>query len=120
MKNKLINFSISTIIVFISGLIVTLIISLLSNFNIINIKTNDILMICLSLILFFVFGFIYGFKEKKRGLINGLLLSILYKAFLFILKKLNPTFEYSSIYITIARVSLIVLGSVVGVNINRD
>ena len=113
MKNKLINFSISTIIVFISGLIVTLIISLLSNFNIINIKTNDILMICLSLIL-------YGFKEKKRGLINGLLLSLLYIAFLFFLKKLNPTFEYSSIYITIARVSLIVLGSVVGVNINRD
>ena len=72
MKNKLVNFSISTLIVFISGLVVTLV------------------------------------------------LSLLYISFLFFLKKLKPTFEYSSIYITIARVSLIVLGSVVGVNINRD
>ncbi len=119
MKNKLINFSISTLIVFISGLIFTLILSILSNFNLINFKTNDILLICLSFILFFLFGFIFGFKEKKRGLLNGLLLSLLYIGFLFFLKKFNQNFEYSSIYITIARCSLIVLGSVVGVNINR-
>ena len=120
MKNKLVNFSISTLIVFISGLVVTLVLSLLSNFNVINIRTNDLIMIIMSLVLFFLFGFIYGLKEKKRGLINGLFLSILYIGFVFFLKKINPTFEYSSIYITIARISLIVLGCVVGVNINRE
>ena len=120
MKNKLINFSITTLIIFILGLISSLIISLLFSFSLINSKTNDIIMICISMVLFFLFGLIFGFKEKKRGLLNGLLLTILYILFLFTFKLLNPSFTYSSIYITLSRCSLIILGSVVGVNINHE
>ena len=120
MKNKLINFSITTLIIFILSLVFSFIITLLSSFSLINIKTNDILIIIISMILFFLFGLIFGIKEKKRGLLNGLILVLLYLGFMFSFKLLNPTFTYSSIYITLARCSLLILGSVIGVNINHD
>ena len=121
MKNKLINFSITTIFVSILGMISTIIVSLLTSFNVLPININDIVMIALSMILFFLFGLIFGIKEKRRGLINGLFLTILYLGFMFSFKALNPSFEYSSWYINLARCSLIILGSLIGVNItNRD
>ena len=113
MKNKIINLSITTIIIFILGIILTLITSLLTNFNIINSKTND-------LILIFVYGFIFGLKEKKRGLLNGLLLSLLYLIISYTFKLINPSLNYSSIYILIGRISLLILGNVIGVNISRE
>ena len=120
MKNKLINFSISTTIVFILGIILSLVVSLLSYFNVISLQLNDYLIIGISFLLFFLFGLIYGSKERKRGLLNGLLLTIFYLGFMFLFKMTNPSYTYSSWYITLARCSLIILGSVIGVNINHD
>ena len=120
MKNKIINLSITTIIIFILGIILTLITSLLTNFNIINSKTNDLILIFISLILFFVYGFIFGLKEKKRGILNGLLLSLLYLIISYTFKLINPSLNYSSIYILIGRISLLILGNVIGVNISRE
>lgn len=119
MKNKLINFSITTLIVSILGMLLTLITSLLCTFNVINITVNDYILIGISLIMFFLFGFIYGIKEKRKGLLNGLLLIIIYLGFMFTFKALNPSFTYSSWYITLSRCSLILLGSLFGVNISN-
>ena len=119
MKNKLINFSITTIVISILGVILTLIISLLSSLNIINNQINDIIMISLSLVLFFLYGFIFGLKEKKRGLINGLLIVVIYLIFNYTFKLIYPQISHSSWYIVLARCSLIVLGTLIGVNSNH-
>lgn len=121
MKNKLFNFSITTILVTILGMTLTVIVSLLTTFNLIPVNVNDIVMIALSMILFFLYGLIFGIKEKRRGLINGLLIVFLYLGFMFTFKALNKNFEYSSWYIILAKCCLIILGSLIGVNIsNRD
>lgn len=119
MKHKLINFSISTLIVFILGTLLTFVFSLLASLNVYSMNVNDNIMIGVSMLLFFLFGFIFGIKEKRRGILNGIFLSILYLGFLFLFKSINPDYQYSNWYIIASRCSLIILGSIIGVNVNR-
>jgi putative membrane protein (TIGR04086 family) len=120
MKNKLINLSITTIVVIILSIFLSFIVSLFSYFNIITIKTNDLIMIFLSFIIFFLYGLIIGYKIKKRGFLNGLLLVLFYLSLTFIIRFTNKDVHLSSWYILLARCSLLILGSIIGVNINHD
>lgn len=117
MKRKFTNFSLTFISIIILGVIITLVVSLLSSLHVINIQTNDNLLLGLSLLLFFLLGLIYGFVEKKKGLLNGLIIVLIYLALTYSLKLFNKEYEISSIYIIMTRCLLIIIGCIIGVNI---
>ena len=117
MKRKLTNISISFILVIILGVILSLVISLLSALNVISITLNDNLLLGVSLFLFFLLGLFFGLQEKKKGLFNGLLITVIYLIIIYSLKLLSKEYEISSIYIIITRSLLIVIGCIVGVNL---
>ena len=119
MKRKFTNISLSFISVIILGVILSLTISLLSSLQVISITVNDNLLLALSLVLFFVMGLIFGLVEKKKGLLNGLLLTCIYLIIIYSIKLINKSYEFSSIYIVLTRSLLIIIGCIIGVNIKR-
>ena len=119
MKRKFANISLSFISVIILGVILSLTISLLSSLQVISITVNDNLLLALSLVLFFVMGLIFGLVEKKKGLLNGLLLTCIYLIVIYSIKLINKNYEISSIYIVLTRSLLIIIGCIIGVNIKR-
>ena len=119
MKRKFANISLSFISVIILGVILSLTISLLSSLQVISITVNDNLLLALSLVLFFVMGLIFGLVEKKKGLLNGLLLTCIYLIIIDSIKLINKSYEFSSIYIVLTRSLLIIIGCIIGVNIKR-
>lgn len=119
MKHKLINFSISLLSVIILGFLLILVITLLSNASIINHDMNDNIILVISFVLFFAFGFIFAFKEKKRGLLNGLLLVILYLIIAYSFLSLRKEeIDLSKNLIIVGRSLLLLSGSVLGVNLS--
>lgn len=119
MKRKFANISLSFISVIILGVILSLTISLLSSLQVISITVNDNLLLALSLVLFFIMGLIFGLVEKKKGLLNGLLLTCIYLIIIYSIKLINKNYEFSSIYIVLTRSLLIIIGCIIGVNIKR-
>ena len=117
MKRKFANISLSFISVIILGVILSLTISLLSSLQVISITVNDNLLLALSLVLFFVMGLIFGLVEKKKGLLNGLLLTCIYLIVIYSIKLINKDYQISSIYIVLTRSLLIIIGCIIGVNI---
>ncbi len=117
MKRKFTNISLSFIFVIILGVILTLTISLLSSFHVISINVNDNLLLALSLALFFLLGLIFGLVEKKKGLLNGLLLTLIYLVIVYSYKLIDKDFQFSSVYIIVSRCLLIVVGCIIGVNL---
>ncbi|MDD7736130.1 MAG: TIGR04086 family membrane protein [Bacilli bacterium] len=117
MKRKFTNLSLTFISVIILGVIFSLTISLLSSLQVISITLNDNLLLALSLVLFFIMGLIYGLIEKKKGLLNGLLLTCIYLIVIYSIKLINKDYQISSIYIVLTRSLLIIIGCIIGVNI---
>ena len=101
------------------------IVTLLSRNNIINQQVNDNIVLVISFILFFAFGFFFAFKEKKRGFLNGLLLVLLYLILAYgYLRISNQEVTFSKTMTIVGRSLLLLSGSVLGVNLasrnNRD
>lgn len=117
MKQKLTNISLTFLTIIILGVVFSLIVSLLSTLKIISIQLNDNLLLGLSLGLFFMLGLIFGLIEKKKGLLNGLLLTMIYLILIYTLNLINKDYKISSIYIILSRSLLIIVGCILGVNI---
>lgn len=115
MKKILFNFSMSAFICILLGIIVSLILALLKTNHAISGNAIGICVTTLSILLFFLFGFIFSLKQKKRGLINGLALILFYLALYFIFASLDLT--DTPVYLTVSRNAAILLGSLFGVNI---
>ncbi len=74
-----------------------------------------------SFIIFFLFGLIFGKKTKTKGLINGLVLALIYGLFLLVYYLLeSKEWTVHTTIVNIARALLIVSGSVIGVNLNKN
>lgn len=116
MKKSIFNFSMSLIITILLGIIISLILAILKKNNIINSNICEICIISLSIIVFFILGFIFSFKQKKRGLLNGLVLIALYFIIYFIVNSLME--NTTPIYLTICRPVAIMFGSLFGVNLS--
>lgn len=116
MKKSLFNFSISLISTLLLGIIISLILAILKNNNWISGNAINICTTSLSIIAFFIFGFIFSFKQKKGGLLNSLLLTIIYLIVYFITKSLNDV--STPVYLVISRIVAIILGSIFGVNLS--
>lgn len=119
MKTKLINYSICLFTTFIIGLIATLIVSLLTSLQVINNETSKNIMVGISFFLSMLLGFLIGYKEKRRGLLNGLLLSIIYLSIFFVMKTINANNMSTNAFIIIGRISLLIFGCILGVNLKH-
>lgn len=78
MKNTLLNFSISAITVFILSFLGLLLFTYLCDSGIISLSLSTTIIVVFSYVMFFLFGFIFGLKEKKYRLSKTLLFAIVY------------------------------------------
>lgn len=117
MKKTIATISMSFFALLFFGLIFSLILSLLSYKDVITVQSGEWIMYISSLISFFALGFYSGFKTKKRGLLIGITLSLIYVIFALILRffGLTSTGLLSRLMI-IARIVILNVSAVLGVN----
>lgn len=117
MKTTLKSYTLSLIFILFSTFIFSLILTILKRNDLINLTTSNVTSSILSLLLFFIGAIILGVKIKKKGLINGIILSIIYISINLIIG-----FNFSNfIYIVkfIGKIILIILGTIIGVNLRK-
>lgn len=99
-------------------LILNLFTTILSYFNIINTNIPRIIIFIITILLS---GIYLGINNKKKGLLNGIKLSIIYILISIILILILPNLEFSLkivlYYLFIILLSII--GSILGVNIKK-
>lgn len=117
MKKTIATISMSFFALLFFGLIFSLILSLLSYKDVITVQSGEWIMYISSLIGFFALGFYSGFKTKKRGLLIGITLSLIYVLFALILRffALTSTGLLSRLML-IARIVILNVSAVLGVN----
>ena len=117
MKKTIATISMSFFALLFFGLIFSLILSLLSYKDVITVQSGEWIMYISSLIGFFVLGFYSGFKTKKRGLLIGISLSLIYVIFALILRFFGLTSTgLLSRLMLIARIVILNVSAVLGVN----
>lgn len=120
MKKYFTNISVSILLLFILSLVFALIFTLLSHNGVISTSLNETLIMITSFITFFLFGLLFGKKSQKKGLLNGIVLAGIYGLVLLMYYLLeNKTWDLNTAIINISRMLLIVIGSVIGVNLNK-
>ncbi len=117
MKKTIATISMSFFALLFFGLIFSLILSLLSYKDVITVQSGEWIMYISSLIGFFALGFYSGFKTKKRGLVIGITLSLIYVLFALILRFFGLTSTgLLSRLMLIARIVILNVSAVLGVN----
>ncbi len=117
MKKTIATISMSFFALLFFGLIFSLILSLLSYKDVITVQSGEWIMYISSLIGFFALGFYSGFKTKKRGLLIGISLSLIYVIFALILRFFGLTrTDLLNRLMLIARIVILNVSAVLGVN----
>lgn len=117
MKKTIATISMSFFALLFFGLIFSLILYLLSYKDVITVQSGEWIMYISSLIGFFALGFYSGFKTKKRGLLIGISLSLIYVIFALILRFFGLTSTgLLSRLMLIARIVILNVSAVLGVN----
>ena len=117
MKKTIATISMSFFALLFFGLIFSLILSLLSYKDVITVQSGEWIMYISSLIGFFAIGFYSVFKTKKRGLLIGITLSLIYVLFALILRFFGLTSTgLLSRLMLIARIVILNVSAVLGVN----
>lgn len=117
MKLTLKSYSFSIIFILLSTFIFSLLLTILKQNDLMNLNTSNILTNILSLSLFFVSAVILGMKVKRKGLVNGIIYSIIYICVNLIIGISFP--NSISIIKFISKILLIILGTIIGVNIKK-
>lgn len=114
----------SNIISIISLLVLTFIASLLiSIFQYYDIlKVNPYVMIIISLLIFLISGMIYGFINKKQGLLGSIVFILVYFIFILIFDVILKTKHQSNLYFlfVILKCLTYMIGSILSVNLKRN
>ncbi len=117
MKKTIATISMSFFALLFFGLVFSLILSLLSYKDVITVQSGEWIMYITSLIGFFALGFYSGFKTKKRGLLIGIALSLIYVLFALILRFFGLTRTgLLNRLMLIARIVILNVSAVLGVN----
>ena len=117
MKTTIKSYTISLLFILLSTLIFSLVLTILNQNNLLSVTTSNITSTILSLSLFFIASVILGFKMKKKGLLNGIILSLIYISINLIIG--FNFINYISIIKFISKIFLIILGVIIGVNLNK-
>ena len=115
---KLKNYSISLIICILSILIMTLIITVFSYFNIMSHEVISIFKILFPIISILVGGIILGKNSDKKGWLEGLKLSIIFLIIMLLFNYLglNNKLEFKNILYYLILIISCIVGSMVGIN----
>ena len=117
MKTTLKSYSFTLIFILLSTFIFSLILTILKQNNLLSINASNITSNILSLSLFFTAAVILGIKQKNKGLLNGIIFSILYICMCLIS---GITFNKVSVIIKfISKILLIIFGTIIGVNLKK-
>ena len=119
MRKTFINYSITILFLLISTFVVSLILTSLVYFNVINNNLYLILSNIISIILFLLSGVFLGLKSEKKGLVKGLVFGILYLSIALIVKFtiIKDTLEIQSALNILLRFIVLPIGSIIGVNL---
>ena len=118
MKKKFLKFIMPLLIFIITGLVITFLVSYLDYKEIIKPLTSNIILYSSSAILFFLFSFYLGMKAKKRGLLIGITLLLIYFLFNVTFKGITSLFVLSNLLLFITKSLALIFGSVLGVNLS--
>jgi len=80
-------------------------------------KTLQIIISIFSLIIFLIASVIFGVKIKSKGLINGVILALIYLIMVLIFKKTETTFLSTTLIG--AKMLTLIIGTMMGVNLNN-
>lgn len=115
MKKTILHLSISIISSLLLAIIISFILAILKVNNIVNSSSVEIILNILTVIIFFLMGFIFSLMQKKRGLLNALFIVLIYLFLFFITQTLSPK---NINYLTmIFRIIAVIFGSIFGVNL---
>lgn len=115
--NKLINYLKFTSVFLILELLLTFITSLLNLLGL-NSGITTIILFIANIILFFTLNFINAHKCQKKGLIEGLILSVIFLFLMFLIKivMFNGKFFISTFIYYLILIITGIFGGLVGVN----
>ena len=114
MKTMIKNYLKTFILLFILLLVTSFVLTLIRFNSNISLKTLKTLSLITSSIIFLISSIINGKLNKKRGLINGVIMTSLYLITILIFKMFNQDITLSSIII---KSIVIIIGNIIGVNI---
>ena len=115
MKKTFLNLSISIISCILFSIIIAFILTLLRINNVLNSNSVDVIINVITVIMFFLMGLLFSLLQKKRGLLNALLIIAVYLFIFFITQTLFPK---NINYLTLSfRILAIIFGSIFGVNL---
>ena len=117
MKTTIKPYVSSLLFILFSTFICSFILAILNQNKLISITTTNILTNIMSILLFFIASIILGMKIKKKGLINGIILSLIYISLNLIIG-FNFT-NYISVIKFISKIFVIILGAIIGVNLSN-
>lgn len=103
-------------------LILNLIVTLFSYFNLVSDKGINILKSIVFIVTFLVSGFYIGFNSKNKGYIEGIKLGLIFILISIFIILVLPSLEFSLPIIIYYLVIIIlsVIGSTIGINIKRQ
>ena len=78
MKSVIKNYLIALLVILVFAFISSLILAFIAMNNLLSDKTLSILSCSISYIMFAITGYILGIKNKKNGLIHGILFSLMF------------------------------------------
>lgn len=116
MKTSIKSYSLTLIFLLLSTFIFSLVLTILKQNDLISLNSSKIITNILSLSLFFIGGLILGLKQKNKGLLNGIILAIMYVSICLIM---NISFKGIAVVKFISKILLIILGTIIGVNLKK-
>ena len=108
-------------LLFIISVISALILTTLRITNQIDNDTYELVIMIVSSITFFIGGLFLGIKMEKRGLLNGVILALIYTTFalLFNFLGLEKGIELTKIFELALNNTLLIVGCLLGVNLTN-
>ena len=112
------NLGMSFIYIISTLLILTLITTIFSYFNIFNDKVTSIIKIIIPIISMFIGGFYIGNKSNKKGFLEGLKLGLIFSLFLMIFNYLAlfNSLKLKHLLFYIILIISSIFGSMIGIN----
>ena len=112
------NLGISFIYIISTLLILTLITTIFSYFNIFNDKVTSMVKIIIPIISMFIGGFFIGKNSNKKGFLEGLKLGVIFSIIIIIFNYLAFDYSFKIKYLLFYSILIIssIFGSMIGIN----
>lgn len=119
MRKTILNFSITTLFLLISTFVISLVLSLLHYYNVINSNLYNILINIISIVIFLGSGVFLGYKSENKGMLKGLVYGLMYLLITFLVHFaiIKDTLDFQSVLNILIKFFILPIGSIIGVNL---